>query len=433
MKDNWRNGNDVKLLVNGEDFFPRVFDCIRNAETEILLETFIIEEDKIGWRLQKELIAAAQRGVSIDITVDDYGTWDLSDEFIDSLTTAGVRLHLFDPQPKLWGVRLNIFRRLHRKLIVIDQKLAFVGGINFCFDHVISSGPDAKQDYAVEIKGPVVADIHQTCMLLLLRASSRKERRNYMGQARAAEQPAAGDMRVLVVDRDNGHHRTDIERQYLLATRLAQKRLVIANAYFFPGYRLLREFRRAAQRGVEVILILQGQPDMAWVSALSRLLYNYLLRSGVKIYEYRRRPLHGKVAIMDDKWATVGSSNLDPLSLSLNLEANVIIEDEGFNQQLNENLTTITEQDCEQLTLKAAVRGYWWRMPLIFLSFHFLRKFPTILNWLPAHTHKLKLVKPLQETSDAEHTSLTMPSKLSNSGNNVTQDEKLAYEKESIS
>ncbi|HCS65677.1 MAG TPA: cardiolipin synthase ClsB, partial [Cellvibrio sp.] len=246
MKDNWRNGNDVKLLVNGEDFFPRVFDCIRNAETEILLETFIIEEDKIGWRLQKELIAAAQRGVSIDVTVDDYGTWDLSDEFIDSLTTAGVRLHLFDPQPKLWGVRLNIFRRLHRKLIVIDQKLAFVGGINFCFDHVISSGPDAKQDYAVEIKGPVVADIHQTCMLLLLRASSRKERRNYMGQARAAEQPAAGDMRVLVVERDNGHHRTNIERQYLLATRLAQKRLVIANAYFFPGYRLLREFRRAA-------------------------------------------------------------------------------------------------------------------------------------------------------------------------------------------
>lgn len=433
MKDNWRDGNDVKLLVNGEDFFPRVFECIRNAEKEILLETFIVEEDKVGRALQKELIAAAQRGVSIDITVDDYGTWDLSDEFVDAMTTAGVRLHLFDPQPKLWGVRLNIFRRLHRKLIVIDQKLAFVGGINFCFDHMISSGPDAKQDYAVEIKGPVVADIHQTCMLLLLRASSREERRNYMGQTRAAEPPAAGDMRALVVERDNGRHRTDIERQYLLAARLAQKRLVIANAYFFPGYRLLREFRRAAQRGVDVILILQGQPDMAWVSALSRLLYNYLLRSGVKIYEYRRRPLHGKVAIMDDKWATVGSSNLDPLSLSLNLEANVIIEDEGFNQHLHQNLATLIEQDCEQLTLKTAVRGYWWRMPIIFLSFHFLRKFPTILNWLPAHGHKLKLVKPLQETSEGEQTPLSRQSKLSNPATTVMQDEKLTYEKESIS
>lgn len=433
MKDNWRDGNDVKLLVNGEDFFPRVFESIRNAKKEILLETFIVEEDEVGIRLQKELIAAAQRGVSVDITVDDYGTWDLSDEFIDALATAGVRLHLFDPKPKLWGVRLNIFRRLHRKLIVIDQKLAFVGGINFCFDHVVSSGPEAKQDYAVEIRGPVVADIHQKCMLLLLRASSRKERRKYIGQTRALEPSAEGNMRVLIVERDNGHHNSDIERQYLLATRLAQKRLVIANAYFFPGYRLLREFRRAAQRGVDVTLILQGQPDMAWVSALSRLLYNYLLRSGVKIYEYRRRPLHGKVAIMDDKWATVGSSNLDPLSLSLNLEANVIIEDEGFNQQLHQNLATLIEQDCERLTLKTAVRGYWWRMPLIFLSFHFLRKFPTILNWLPAHTHKLKLVRPLQETSDGEQSSLSRSSKLSNSTKNVMQDEKLTYEKESTS
>ena len=397
MKDNWRDGNDVKLLINGEEFYPRVFECIQNAKTEILLETFIVEEDEIGLKLQQELIAAAKRGVSIDITVDDYGTWDLSTEFTDALTAAGVRLHIFDPQPKLWGVRLNLFRRLHRKIVVIDRQLAFIGGINFCCDHLISSGPEGKQDYAVEVRGPVVADIHQTSMLLLLRASSRKERRNYIRNARAPEQPAAGNMRVLMVDRDNSNHARDIERQYLLAARLAQKRLVIANAYFFPGYRLLREFRRAARRGVAVTLILQGQPDMPWVTALSRLLYKYLLRSGVKIYEYRKRPLHGKVALMDDKWVTVGSSNLDPLSLSLNLEANVVIEDQGFNQQLHDHLMQLVEHDCQQLNLEATQRGYWWRTPLIFLSFHFLRKFPTIMGWLPAHTHELKLVTPTEE------------------------------------
>src|SRR6187402_3501000 len=166
MKDNWREGNDVKLLINGEEFYPRVFECIQNAKTEILLETFIIEEDEIGLKLQQELIAAAKRGVSIDITVDDYGTWDLSTEFTDALTAAGVRLHIFDPQPKLWGVRLNLFRRLHRKIVVVDRQIAFIGGINFCYDHLISSGPKAKQDYAVKVHGPVVADIHQTCMLL---------------------------------------------------------------------------------------------------------------------------------------------------------------------------------------------------------------------------------------------------------------------------
>jgi len=399
MKDNWREGNDVKLLINGEEFYPRVFECIRSAKTEILLETFIVAEDEVGCQLQQELIAAAKRGVSIDITVDDYGTWDLSKEFTDALTSAGVRLHIFDPQPKLWGVRLNLFRRLHRKLIVIDRELAFVGGINFSYDHLIRSGEKAKQDYAVEVRGPIVADVHQTCMLLLLRASSRKERRDYIKNARAEEPAAAGDMRVLMVERDNGYHNRDIERQYLLALRLAKKRVIIANAYFFPGYRLLRELRRAAQRGVEVTLILQGQPDMAWVTALSRLLYNYLLRSGVKVHEYCKRPLHGKVALMDDKWATVGSSNLDPLSLSLNLEANVIIEDANFNQHLATHLLELAAHDCNKLDIQSAVRGLWWRAPLIFVSFHFLRKFPTIMGWLPAHTHELKLVTPTAEAT----------------------------------
>lgn len=429
MKDNWREGNDVNFLINGEEFFPRVFECIRNAKEEILLETFIVYEDEVGNQLQKELIAAAQRGVSIDITVDDYGTWDLSQEFTDALTAAGVRLHIFDPQPKLWGVRLNIFRRLHRKLIVIDRKLAFVGGINFSADHLIKSGEKAKQDYAVEVHGPVVADIHQTCMLLLLRASSRKERRHYIQNARAAEPPTAGDVRVLMVERDNGSHSRDIERQYLLATRLAQKRLIIANAYFFPGYRLLRELRRAAQRNVEVILILQGQPDMAWVAALSRLLYKYLLRSGVKIYEYCQRPLHGKVALMDDKWATVGSSNLDPLSLSLNLEANVIIDNEAFNQQLYDHLTNLVEHHCQQLNIKTAVRGLWWRAPIIFLSFHFLRKFPTILGWLPAHTHELKLVTPSQDFNASENLQITEKTDLLNTVKNTSFKNKKNYKK----
>jgi cardiolipin synthase len=291
------------------------------------------------------------------------------------------------------------------------------------------------------VHGPVVADIHQTCMLLLLRASSRKERRNYIRNARAVVPDAAGNIRALLVERDNNGHSNDIERQYLLAARLAQKRLVIANAYFFPGYRLLRELRRAAQRDVAVTLILQGQPDMPWVTALSRLLYKYLLRSGVKIYEYCKRPLHGKVALMDEKWVTVGSSNLDPLSLSLNLEANVVIEDQEFNQQLHDHLIHLVEHDCQQLNLEAAERGYWWRTPLIFLSFHFLRKFPTIMGWLPAHTHELKLVKPVEEPPvekppveepPAEESTPPEDNAAVTSLKNKNKEKKCAYEKESI-
>jgi len=392
MSSNWRDHNNIKLLINGEEFFPRVFECIRNAHTEVLLETFILAEDKVGHELQAALIAAAERGVKVDITVDDYGTFDLSKEFVDKLINAGVRLHIFDPQPNFRGIRLNFFRRLHRKLVVVDNEIAFVGGINMSVDHITTSGPKAKQDYAVEVQGPIVSDIRAACLDLLTQASSKQDALLYKHYAKSSEQKAAGNTRILLAIRDNQNHSKDIQRQYLLAIRLAQKRIVIANAYFFPSYRILREIRRAARRGVQVTLILQGQPDMPWVMALSSLLYSYLMRAGVKIHEYCKRPLHGKVALVDDEWATVGSSNLDPLSLSLNLEANLIIQDAAFNQQLYEHFQQLSAEECTPVNMKVATRGYWWRTPLIFLSFHFMRIFPAKIGWLPAHNPVLRLI-----------------------------------------
>jgi cardiolipin synthase len=152
--------------------------------------------------------------------------------------------------------------------------------------------------------------------------------------------------------RDNRRHMDDIERHYRIAIRAAKKRIVIANAYFFPGYRFIKELKRAARRGVDVRLILQGEPDMPFVKTAASMLYHHLLRAGVKIYEYCERPLHGKVALMDDEWATVGSSNLDPMSLSFNLEANVIIRDRAFNQTLSANLDKLMCNACSEVTEK---------------------------------------------------------------------------------
>ena len=150
--------------------------------------------------------------------------------------------------------------------------------------------------------------------------------------------PAAGEADALFVTRDNAEHRSDIERHYRIAIRTARRRVVIANAYFFPGYRLLREMRRAARRGVDVRLILQGMPDMPIVKFAASMLYHHLVVAGVRIYEYCERPLHGKVALTDEHWSTVGSSNLGPLGLALNHEANVMIRDGRFNGQLHEHL-----------------------------------------------------------------------------------------------
>ena len=155
MKSRWVSGNRVSLLINGDAFFPRVFECIAAAQQEVLLETFILFEDKVGLALHAALLTAARRGVQIDLTIDGYGSPDLSPAFISALVQAGIRVHVFDPSPRLWGYRTNLFRRMHRKIVVIDGKLAFVGGINYSADHLEDFGPAAKQDYAIEIEGNI--------------------------------------------------------------------------------------------------------------------------------------------------------------------------------------------------------------------------------------------------------------------------------------
>ncbi|WP_409260350.1 cardiolipin synthase ClsB [Pseudomonas putida] len=387
MNRPWVDGNHVELLINGEQYYPRVFEAMAQAREEILLETFIIFDDKVGQQLQKVLIGAAKRGVRVEVAVDGYGTADLPDSFVAALTDAGVSFHAFDPQPRLAGMRTNLFRRLHRKIVVIDGTRAFIGGINYSADHLGDFGPMAKQDYAVEVTGPVVAQVHAASRRLMAPVLEPPS------EVRPVTQPT-GQSTAVLIERDNRLRSTDIETHYLQALRAARRRVVVANAYFFPGYRLLRELRNAARRGVEVTLILQGQPDMRWVRALSRLLYNYLLRDGVRIREYCQRPLHGKVALVDEQWATVGSSNLDPLSLSFNLEANLFIRDPAFNQQLYEHLHTLASEQCKPVTLARMIRGYWWRAPLIFVCFHVIRHFPRIAGWFPAHRQRLRSVQP---------------------------------------
>ncbi len=392
MKCDWREGNRIQLLENGDQFYPAVHAAIDDAKSRVILETFIWFEDGVGKKLHEVLLRAAQRGVKIDVLLDGYGSPDLSDNFVNELTAAGVVFRYYDPRPRLMGMRTNVFRRMHRKIVVIDTDVAFVGGINYSDEHMSDYGPQAKQDYAIRIEGPVVQDILQFEVENL--PGNASVRRWWRRRHRAVENNTPGEAQALFVWRDNDEHRDDIERHYLKMLAKARREVIIANAYFFPGYRLLHAMRNAARRGVTVKLIVQGEPDMPIVKVGARLLYNYLIKGGVDVYEYCRRPLHGKVALMDDHWATVGSSNLDPLSLSLNLEANLIIHDREFNQTLRENLNTIIEQDCKQVDETMMPKRTWWNLGKSVVVFHFLRHFPALVGWLPAHTPLLAQVDP---------------------------------------
>ena len=401
-RQRWVPGNRVQLLENGEQFFARVFECVAKARREVIIETFILQEDSVGEQLRQVLIEAAQRGVRVDITADGFGSPDLSADYVLSLARAGVKLRVFDPGTRVLGQRLNLIRRMHRKIVVIDGELAFVGGINFSADQLRSFGAMAKQDYALEVAGPVVTQIHRFVLRAI--AVGAKAPAWFRRRVREVEPPAieaVGSADVMFVSRDNRRHPEDIERHYRAAIRSARRRIVIANAYFFPGYRLIKEMRRAARRGVDVRLILQGEPDMPIVKTAASMLYHHLLHAGVHIYEYCERPLHGKVALVDDRWSTVGSSNLDPLSLSLNLEANVIVRDEAFNRELAERLDRLVRENCNSIDPASMTEWSGWRLVRSFFLFHFLRWYPRWATWLPRHAPRLLPAEALLKPAEA--------------------------------
>lgn len=389
----WRSGNRVRLLENGEEYFARTFEVIAAASHEILIETFILFEDKVGLALHRLLVDAARRGVRVEVLVDGYGSPSFSAQFLAELTEAGVLFRAFDPHRTLLGMRLHVFRRMHRKLLVVDGTLAFVGGINFSADHLADFGAGAKQDYAVELEGPVVDDIRSFTKAAIL---SHGTGESWQPSREPAATPRPGNAEVLFMLRDNGRRSNAIEREYRRAIRAARREVLIANAYFFPGYGFLRDLRDAARRGVKVSLVLQGEPDMQVALAAARTLYGHLIDGGVGIYEYCERPFHGKIAYADDGWATVGSSNLDPLSLSLNLEANVFIRDPGFVGELRARMEDLLRLHCRAVDAARVPQRQWSQRLTRPLLFHCLRHFPDWAGWLPAHTPTTTLLQPPQ-------------------------------------
>ncbi|MUV15016.1 cardiolipin synthase ClsB [Lysobacter sp. HX-5-24] len=399
----WRSGNRVQLLENGEEFFPRAFAAIAAAQREVIIETFILFEDPVGRDLQRALIQAANRGVRVDLTVDGYGSPDFSPEFLSELVAAGVRVHVFDPHPGWVGIRVNVFRRLHRKLLIVDGTRAFIGGINYSVDHLAETDPKGKQDYAVEIEGPVVADILSFARAALAgdgtgerwkHPATQESTQPSIGVVGGLSPPTtpqeeAGTAEVLFELRDNRRRRTSIEREYRRAIREAKREIIIANAYFFPGWGFLRELRRAARRGVRVTLLVAAESDTPIAHPATRTLYRHLLRAHVDIVEYCERPFHGKVALIDGTWATIGSSNLDPLSLALNLESNVFVRDAAFASQLQASLTELRQRQCHTVDAAYLGKRSWWTDLTRPLLFHVLQRFPRWAGLLPAHTPQL--------------------------------------------
>jgi cardiolipin synthase len=339
VKQKFVPGNCVELLESGREYFPALIAAIDAATAEIHLESYIFAADETGRGVAAALAEAARRGVVVRVLVDGFGAREFRAGLGQVLVACGVEVRVYRPEVAALRLRRNRLRRLHRKLVVIDARIAFVGGINVIDDMDTPGQTPPRFDYAVRITGPLLDDIHAAAHHLwqLVRWAELRHRHLEPSRLRAPIGPS-GDTLAAFVIRDNLGHRRDIEDAYLDAIGAARRELTIASAYFLPGWRFRHALGEAARRGVRINVLLQGRVEYLLLHYATQALYGALLKSGVRIFEYRRSFLHAKVAVADDAWATVGSSNIDPFSLLLAREANVVVQDAGFAQQLRASL-----------------------------------------------------------------------------------------------
>lgn len=338
------------MLQNGETYFPAIEAAFDRASLEIYLETYIYEDDTTGRKIANALKRAVRRGVNVYVLVDGYGSKDLPRSMLDNLRAGGVKALVYRPQISPWTFRRERLRRLHRKIAVVDREIAFVGGINIIDDRKPTDDMPPRYDYAVSVVGPLVDVIR----LSARRRWSKTAWHNFRkGPGRGIALPAptatGGHMRAAFLVRDNIRHRRDIEVAYLRAIDQAKSEIILANAYFLPGFNFRHALINAAGRGVRVVLLTQGRVEYLLQHYATRALYGHFLDAGIEIYEYRKSFLHAKVAVIDGHWATVGSSNLDPFSLLLSHEANVVVDDEEFSATLAQSLKRTMEADGQQI------------------------------------------------------------------------------------
>lgn len=357
-KTGLRAGHAIELLQNGEAYFPALEAAIRTATKSIWLETYIFRADPVGSAILDALVTAAQRGVDVRVLVDGFGSAELDEAWWQPLINAGGALRVFGPRPSVWRLKRGHLRRLHRKLTLVDGQLAFVSGINIQDDWDIPGQRAPRFDFAVRVQGKVVVRLAAAMEKLWLSQNWRTAI-VFPRIINLQQQDLPDGAKAALLLRDNLRRRHEIERAYLYAIGRARHEIIIANAYFLPGRRFRRALQAAAKRGVRVILLLQGMVEYRLQHAASRALYGSLLDAGVSIHEYQPSHLHAKVAVIDGLWSTVGSSNIDPFSLLLAREANLVIEDRHFAQTLRQRLQQAISRDA-RLIEPVAWRSQPW-------------------------------------------------------------------------
>lgn len=351
------HGNRVELFAHGGNFFPALFAACNSAEQTICLEFYIIRDDATGRALAEILLAAVARGVTVLLLYDYIGCFDTPRGYFKRLAKGGVKCVPFNPPP----FRMSIAwfdRRDHRKVVIIDGKTAFTGGLNIADEYAgFGERPDRWRDLGVRIDGPATAELQR-----LFSESWQHERGKRHDDC--AEQPlplATGDAEVMIVNGGPHHNRSFIRSTFRMAIAGASESIFIVSPYFVPGPRIVRSLLRAAGRGVQVKLLLPAKNDVPLVRLVSRSYYAPLMAVGIEIYELAGTVLHAKVMLIDDCWAVIGSANLDQRSFHRNYEVNVIVDNPVFGSQVAAMLVTDLGRARRIIPAEHEQRGWFVR------------------------------------------------------------------------
>jgi len=337
--------SSLRLVRSGYDYFELLEQLINSAKSRIHLQVYILEEDETGRQITRALKAAANRGVSIFLVVDGYASQDLSSSFIGDLEQVGIQFRYFNP---LWKSKyFYLGRRMHHKILVVDGLEAMIGGINISNNYNDTVESTAWLDWALYVHGKVAQQLETVCEDLR-KIEIMEITRTHLRRRKLMPPDQPVEVRI----NDWVRAKKDITATYLKMLRNARSHITIVSSYLLPGKVLRRNLKIAAKRGVKIRLLMAGISDVAIAKHAERYMYRWLLRNNIEIFEYQRNILHGKMAMCDGQWLTIGSYNVNNISAFASIELNLDVHNPVFTQQVEKNIDRIIEEDSRQITME---------------------------------------------------------------------------------
>ncbi|MBL7740856.1 MAG: phospholipase [Chitinophagaceae bacterium] len=341
--------NKVKLIRGGKQYFDLLLRMINNATESIHLQTYIYDDDETGQQVAAALKAAVKRKVEVYLLTDGYASKVMSTAFISGLVEAGIHFRFFNPLFK--SKRFYLGRRLHHKVVVTDTKYALVGGVNISDRYNDMPGKPAWLDFALYVEGEAARELCILCW---------KTWKNYpmnMGltpcelkEISYDDIPDGGSCEVSMRRNDWVRRKNEISSTYVEMLRTAQSDIVILCSYFLPGGFIRKQLSYAAKRGVKIKVIAAGMSDVKLAKYAERYMYSWLLRHNIELYEYQLNILHGKIAVCDGRWMTIGSYNINNISAYASIELNMNVRDTLMAAETEKTLLRIAEEDCIKVT-----------------------------------------------------------------------------------